>query len=78
MSDLDNQVIIEIKKISSMILFFLTQNMNNTQKIEFMNKHGYQTKDIAEFVGTSQNSVRAIVSQLKKRVTKNDESTSPE
>ena len=75
MDDMHNERILkELQRISHLLVLSLTKEATKSETFELMNKVGFDTKEIADVANTSSESVRAILSQQRKQVTKNDKS----
>jgi hypothetical protein len=63
---LDNEILNEMKKTNKLLVLLLTKDFSQTDKITIMNKAGFQPKEIADMIGTSNNVVSVTLNKIKK------------
>ncbi len=61
------QLLLETRRISRFLIEVITKDMNQSEKIELLNRVGYEPREIAPIVGTTPNSVRVTMSNLRKQ-----------
>lgn len=63
---IDKDFIIELRNLNKLIVLLLTKELSQFESIKLLNKAGYQPKKIAEYLGTSSNTVSVALNRLKK------------
>jgi DNA-binding CsgD family transcriptional regulator len=63
----DDLILAELKKITNLMLYNITKELSQTETINVMSKLGFQPKEIAEFLGTTGNTVRVTLARKKKK-----------
>lgn len=63
----EDQVLLEIQKITKLLLLMVTKGQSQTDQIETLYKVGFQPKEIATFLGTTANTVRVTLSKSRKK-----------
>ena len=66
-SNIDNEILGELQKISKLLVLNLSEGKTNTEVIEILGRIGFQPKDIAELLGTSPNTVSVTLSKARKK-----------
>lgn len=61
-----DELIIEVKKLNKLVILLLTKDLSQNDKIIFLDKSGFQPKDIAEIINTTPNTVRVTLARLRK------------
>lgn len=56
-----------LDKIANVLALLLTKDMTKSASAATLSSAGFSTRDIASLIGTSENSVRALMSQSKKK-----------
>lgn len=56
----------EIKKLNKLLILLLTKELPQNEKIAFLDKSGFQPKDIAEILNTTPNTVRVSLARIRK------------
>lgn len=65
----EEQVLQELKRISRLLALTLIENKGTkSDKIEALNRYGFQNKEIAEILGTNEDIVRATLFNIRKRM----------
>jgi len=74
MDDSQNKIIIkELQHITKLLVFLLTKEMKQVNKIDALSKAGFQPKEIADLLGTTGNTVNVTLSKKRNKGTNNDE-----
>lgn len=60
----------EIKKLNKLLILLLTKELSQNEKIIFLDKSGFQPKDIAEIINTTPNTVRVTLAKIRKNSNK--------
>ena len=58
-----------LEKIANVLAVLLTKDMNGTETAVLLDSCGFGAKEIARLVGTSENSVFAMLSNARKKTT---------
>ena len=57
-----------LAKIANVLALLLTRDMNRSTAVATLNSCGFSTREIAELIGSTDGSVRAMLSQARKKV----------
>jgi DNA-directed RNA polymerase specialized sigma24 family protein len=58
-----------LAKIANILGLLLTRDMNRSTAVSTLSSCGFSTREIAGLIGSTEGSVRAMLSQSRKRVT---------
>lgn len=56
----------EMKKMNRLLVVMATKDLQQNEKIALLSSAGFAQKEIAEFVGTTSNTVNTTLNRLKK------------
>ena len=56
----------EIRTMNKLLVLMITKDMEQIEKIEILSKAGFGQKEIADFIGTTSNTVGVTLNRLKK------------
>jgi hypothetical protein len=59
----------DLAKIANVLALLLTREMNRSTTVATLSSCGFTTREVAELIGSTDGSVRAMLSQSRKRVT---------
>lgn len=59
----------ELRKIASLLAFRETKDLNKGDRARILSTAGFSNKEIAALIGTTEGSIRALLSQARKRAT---------
>jgi DNA-binding CsgD family transcriptional regulator len=59
-----------LEKIANLLALYLTKDMTKSNATSTLASAGFNTKEIATLIGTTEGSVRALISQSKKKLEK--------
>lgn len=71
MTDFD-AIAVELKKIARLLALEQTRQLAKGEKAQLLNACGFSNKEIASLIGTSEGSIRAMLSQGRKRESNED------
>ena len=60
-------ILSEVKLTNRLLILFLTKDMKQNDSIAFLSSAKLQPKDIADFLGTTPNTVRVALSEMRKK-----------
>ncbi|MEO8514047.1 MAG: hypothetical protein ABI543_10835 [Ignavibacteria bacterium] len=60
----------QIKKMNKLLVLIFTKDMSQKDKILSLNKVGFKQKEIADFIGTTSNTVNVELNRSKKKKVK--------
>lgn len=63
---MNDELIIEVKRLNKLLILLLTKDLSQNDKIIFLDKSGFQPKDIAEIINTTPNTVRVALARIRK------------
>jgi DNA-binding NarL/FixJ family response regulator len=66
MSDVNNELLVEIKKMVRLLSIIAIGDKKQIEQIEVLSKAGFQPKEIADLLGTTPNTVRVSLTKIKK------------
>jgi transcriptional regulator len=61
-----DEFITELKNLNKLLVLLLTKGQTQTESIILLNKAGFQQKIIAEYLGTTSNTVNVALNRAKK------------
>lgn len=67
MSDLNQQILDELKKISKLLIVMVTKEQDQKDQIRTLDIVGFKPKEIAELIGITANSVRVTLHGIRKK-----------
>jgi DNA-binding NarL/FixJ family response regulator len=59
----------DLAKIANILALLLTRDMNRSAAVATLNSCGFSTREIAGLIGSTEGSVRAMLSQSRKKMT---------
>lgn len=62
-----NGVAEELRKIARLLALKQVENLTKSEQTRVLNACGFSTKEIASLIGTTEGSIRAMLSQGRKR-----------
>jgi DNA-directed RNA polymerase specialized sigma24 family protein len=62
----------ELRKIARLLALAQTEKLTKGEQARVLNACGFSTKEIATLAGTSEGSIRALLSQARKRAAPED------
>lgn len=57
----------ELRKIANLLAFRETRDLNKGERARILSTSGFSNKEIAALIGTSEGSIRALLSQARKK-----------
>jgi DNA-binding CsgD family transcriptional regulator len=67
MSNTSNEEILEeLRRITKLLTLSITKNQTQKEQIQTLSAIGFQPKEIAEFIGTTANTVRVTLTSIRK------------
>lgn len=64
----DEIIVQKLDKAIHLLALNLVSNMKQADQIKFLHKAGFAPKEIAALIGTTANSVRVRIAEMKKKV----------
>jgi DNA-binding NarL/FixJ family response regulator len=68
MTDTKDHGIVELKRISRLLAEMIIRDVAQSDQIEILSKVGYQPREIADILGTTANTVRVTLANMRKKV----------
>ena len=63
----NERILVELQKITKLLILDYSKDLSQSQCIDTMSKIGFKPKEIADFLGTSANTVRVTLSKKRKQ-----------
>lgn len=70
MSDSNKELLEEVQKMVRLLSIVAVGDKKQKEQIELLSKAGFQPKEIAELIGTTANTVRVALTNMKKQKNK--------
>jgi hypothetical protein len=68
---MNNDLILgELKKMNTLLALLVTKGNSQSEKIEMLSRVGFTPKEIADYIGTTSNTVSVALNAMKKKVKK--------
>jgi hypothetical protein len=64
---MEKDLLNEIKKTNKLLVAIATKGLPQLEKIELLGKVGFGPKEIADFIGTTNNTVSVALNAIKKK-----------
>lgn len=61
------EILTELRRITKLLALMVTKDQIQRDKIALLSASGFQSKEIADLLGTTPNLVRAVLSDIRKK-----------
>jgi predicted transcriptional regulator len=70
MTDTRDEGLVELKRIALLLAELIIRDVAQSDQIEILSKVGYQPREIADILGTTANTVRVTLANMRKKAKK--------
>jgi transcriptional regulator len=67
----DSEILKELQQIKRILVAFCVKEQPQKEQVKILDSIGFQPKEIADFIGTTPNTVSVILNRIRKEVKKN-------